>query len=194
MSAGVTDPDQALIDECVSSAHGNFQRVREIIDAHAELVDKPAQWGETPLQAASQMGRRDMAEYLLAKGAKLDFFAACMLGRFDDVVGFLEADPGLALGSGVHGLPSLYFAAVGGQPRIAELLLGRGADVNAGEGGDRPLHGAAAVGHQEMVEWLLDNRADINAQGFEGRTPLALAIQAKQEGTAELLRARGSQE
>jgi ankyrin repeat protein len=194
MSAGATGPDQALVDDCVNNAHGNFPRVKEIIDAHPELVESAAQWGETPLQAGSQMGQKEIVEYLLAKGARLDFFAACMLGRFDDVVRFLEADPGLATGSGVHGLPSLYFAAVGGQTRIAELLLGGGADLNAGQGGDRPLHGAAAKGHQEMVEWLLDNRADINAPGYEGRTPLALAMLARQEGTAAVLRVRGAHE
>jgi ankyrin repeat protein len=192
MSAG--GPDQALIDDCVNNAHGNFPRVKEILDAHPELVESAASWGETPLQAASQMGQKDMVEYLLQKGARLDFFAACMLGRFDDVVRFLEADPRLAAGSGVHGLPSLYFAAVGGQTRIAELLLGGGADVNGGQGGDRPLHGAAAKGHLEMVEWLLDNRADINAPGYEGRTPLGLATQAKQEVAADLLRSRGAHE
>jgi ankyrin repeat protein len=189
----VSDVPQALIDDCVGNAHGNFARVKEIIDAHPELVEAPATWGETSLQAASQMGETEMLEYLLEKGARIDFFAACMLGRFDDVVVFLADDPGLARSAGIHELPSLYFPAVGGQTRICELLLGAGADVNAGGEGDRPLHGAAARGHLGTAEWLLDNGADVNAHGFEGRTALALALKTNQKEMVELLRRRGAQ-
>ncbi len=188
----MSEGPQSLIDDCVGSAHGNFARVKEIIDGRPELVDAPATWGETALQAASQMGDKQMVEYLLEKGARLDFFAACMLGRFEEVVGFLATDPGLARLAGIHDLPSLYFAAVGGQTRICELLLGEGADVNAGAGGERPLHGAAMRGHLGTAEWLLDNGADVNAPGFENRTALALALKSNQVEMADLLRRRGA--
>jgi hypothetical protein len=53
-----------------------------------------------------------------------------VLGNTDLVRSELAADPGLARARGVHDLPALYFAAIGRQPVVAELLLEAGADVN----------------------------------------------------------------
>lgn len=57
---------------------------------------------------------------------------------------------------------------------IVELLVDRGADVNARSmfGGDTPLHIAANLGHKEVVGILIAKGADINAQNSAGKTPL----------------------
>ncbi len=121
--------NQAPADECVGNAHGNLARVHELVERHPELATAPATWGETPIQAAAQMGLRDLTEFLLERGAPLDVFTAAALGRADDVRRLLREDPTLARRRGVHELPAMYFAAVGGSLPAAEALLAAGAGV-----------------------------------------------------------------
>lgn len=167
--------DPSLVAECVGSAHGDLDRVRELVERHPELVAARAPWNESPIEAAAQLGRRDIIEYLLGKGAPLDFFTACVLGRHDVVEAELARDPALARGHGVHGLPALYFPAIGGQREVAERLLAGGADVNDAVKAAAPIHGAVMGRSAEMVAWLLDHGADPALRDYEGRTARELA-------------------
>jgi len=178
---------QEDINQCVLQAHGNLDEVRKLVDADPELVLGNAEWTETPLQAASHMGRKDIAEYLLEQGAELDFFAAAMLGRSDDVARFIAADQSLPQSAGVHGIPSLYFPALTGQIAIVETLLEGGAEVNAGEGGNTPLHGAAAGRRTQMAQWLLARGANRSAVNYDGKTPSEVATAMGSEELAALL-------
>ncbi|HEY2310390.1 MAG TPA: hypothetical protein VGH46_04655, partial [Gaiellaceae bacterium] len=67
--------DQDLVRDFVANAHGDLDAVREALDAHPTLVNACWDWGggdwETGLGAASHVGRRDIAESLLARGARL---------------------------------------------------------------------------------------------------------------------------
>lgn len=167
--------DQQLIDELVGAAHGNMARVQEILGAHPELVDAAARWGETPVQAAAQMGDRAMAEYLLEMGAPLDICTAAMLGRGDVIDAMLTADPTQAKAEGAHGLPVLYYPVAHGELAIAERLLAAGALVNAGNGIATPLHSAVMFNQPVMARWLLDQGADRGATDYNGQTPLQMA-------------------
>ena len=79
--------DAALVQEFVSKSHGDLDRVRELLGTEPQLVNASWDWGggdwETGLGAAAHMGRRDIAELLLERGARLDLFAAAMLGHAD---------------------------------------------------------------------------------------------------------------
>ena len=89
----------------------------------------------------------------------------------------------LAAGTDVNakddkGATPLHYAAV---EAVAELLITKGADVNA-KGGYKNgtlLHFAAAVGHKELVALLIANNADVNAKielgEYKGETPLDYA-------------------
>ncbi len=74
------------------------------------------------------MGNRPIIDFLIERGAPTDFFTACVLGATDQVRAELAADPGRAQARGVHDLPSLYFAVIGGDAEIIRLLLSHGAD------------------------------------------------------------------
>ena len=89
------------------------------------------------------------------------------------------------------GWTPLHYAAYWGGKEIAELLIAKGASVNAkgGTGGGTPLHKAAWHGHKEIAELLIAKGVDVNATDMYRRTPLDLAIQQKQ--TADLLRKHG---
>ena len=80
-------------------------------------------------------------------------------------------------------------AAVWDRKEVAELLIGKGADVNAkGDGGKTPLHWAAQYGSKEVAELLISKGADVNAKGADG-SPLDWAIGRPQ--MAILLRKHG---
>ncbi len=106
---------QTVIEECVGNAHGNLARVEELITQYPAVVNARAPWNETPVEAATQMGNKPIIELLLRHGAPLDFFTECVMGRIDQVRAELAANPERARARGVHDLPTLYFAAIGGQ-------------------------------------------------------------------------------
>jgi hypothetical protein len=82
-------------------------------------------WGggdfETALGAAAHTGQREIALFLLSHGARMDLFAAAMLGRLDIVKATLEGVPEARQALGPHGIPLLVHAQVGG-PAAAKVL------------------------------------------------------------------------
>lgn len=56
------------------------------------------------------------------------------------------------------------------------------------------LHYAAGYGFIDLLKAILSRTTDINARDEEGKTPLRVAIEEKQEAAAELLRKSGAQE
>jgi hypothetical protein len=56
------------------------------------------------------MGRRDIVEFLLENGARIDIFCAAMMGQLEVVRSFLTLQPKLIDARGPHGF-SLHFHA-----------------------------------------------------------------------------------
>jgi hypothetical protein len=106
------------VETLVGNAHGNLSAVQRLIDASPALVNAAWDWGggdwETALGAASHMGRRDIAEFLIDRGARIDIFAAAMLGKTEIVRAMLDAFPDLIDAKGPHGIPLAAHAAKGG--------------------------------------------------------------------------------
>ena len=115
-------PDQAIVDEFVGNAHGNFDRVRELLSECPHVLNASASWRETAIEAAAQMGHDDIAQFLLAAGAPLDICTAAMLGQREAVATLLAADPAQAHATGAHGIGVLYFPTIKGDAEIAALL------------------------------------------------------------------------
>ena len=178
--------EQSVVEDLVGNAHGNLARVRELLDAHPDALNERAPWNETAVEAATQMGNRPILDFLIARGAPVDFFTACVLGRVDDVAAELAADPSLAGARGVHDLPALYFAAIGGNLVMAESLLAAGADVNARAESAAPIHGAVMGGSTEMIKLLLDRGADPALPDYMGRGARKLAEDRSRTDLAEL--------
>ena len=119
--------DPALVEEFVSKAHGDLDAVQELLEREPALVNASWDWGggdwETGLGAAAHMGRRDIALFLLDRGARLDVFAAAMLGYVDIVRAILAQRPEAVEALGPHGIPLLVHAQQGGEQAREVLAL-----------------------------------------------------------------------
>ena len=109
-----------LVAEVVGAAHFDEKRVKELVTTYPELVNACWDWGfgdwETPLGAAAHTGQREIAEFLLAHGARIDIFAAAMLGHTEVVKAFVAAQPGIQRSLGPHGLSLLAHARAREKP------------------------------------------------------------------------------
>ncbi|MBS0659057.1 MAG: ankyrin repeat domain-containing protein [Verrucomicrobia bacterium] len=107
-----------LVKDFVTAGHANLPRVKELLAAHPGLKNACWDWGggdfETALGGAAHMGQREIAEFLLAQGARLDLYAAAMLGRLEVVRAACAADPGTPAVPGPHGITLLTHARKGG--------------------------------------------------------------------------------
>ncbi|MBB6097041.1 ankyrin repeat protein [Deinobacterium chartae] len=163
---------ESPLHELVAHAHGNAARVAELLEAHPELLEERyAAWNETPMEAAAHTGSRDVAELLMARGARPTHGALAMLGRADDLRAALEAQPSLAHTPGAHGISLLYHAALSGDPRVLEVAWGAGAR----EGLDHAVHASVLAGSADALRWLLARGARLDAPNAQGKTPLAVA-------------------
>ena len=116
-----------LVNEFVRMAHGNLDRTQELLESQPALLNATWDWGggdwETGLGGASHMGRKDIASFLIGQGARMDIFAAAMLGRVDIVKGMLEAFPNLLHAKGPHGIPLMAHAKSGGEEAASVVAL-----------------------------------------------------------------------
>jgi len=107
------------VQAVVSVAHRSLDKVRELVEATPLLANACWDWGggdfETPLQAAAHTGGHEIAEYLLSKHARLDVYAAAMLGRLDFIKATFALDPEVHLIPGPHGFTLLHCAKQGGE-------------------------------------------------------------------------------
>ncbi len=111
-----------LVEEFVGRSHADLEGVKELLAQEPTLVNSAWDWGggdwETGLGAAAHMGRQDIANYLLQNGARLDLFAAAMLGKLEIVKATLEAYPEAIDIPGPHGIPLIAHAQAGGNQAI----------------------------------------------------------------------------
>lgn len=116
-------PEKA--QQFVALSHSDLDGVLELLGDSPALVNASWDWGggdwETGLGAAAHMGRADIANALLDRGARMDVFAAAMLGKVSLVRSFLEDDPRLANALGPHGIPLVAHATAGGEAALDVL-------------------------------------------------------------------------
>ena len=117
--------EATLVQEFVGKSHGDLERVKELFAQEPALINATWDWGggdfETALGAAAHMGRSDIANFLLEHGARLDIFAAAMLGKFDIVKAALQAYPDGLKTPGPHGISLIAHAQAGGDDAKAVL-------------------------------------------------------------------------
>ncbi|HQV93856.1 MAG TPA: hypothetical protein PLA27_16920 [Anaerolineales bacterium] len=115
----------SLVEEFVRVAHSDLDRTKELLAQEPALVNATWDWGggdfETALGSASHMGRKDIAGFLLANGARIDIFVAAMLGKLEIVKAVLTAYPEAINTPGPHRIPLIAHAKAGGEEAKAVL-------------------------------------------------------------------------
>jgi hypothetical protein len=119
--------DRELVEQFVGVSHGDLAKVQSLLEQEPALANAAWDWGggdwETGLGAAAHMGRRDIASCLLDHGARIDLFAAAMLGKLDIVRAVLADNPDLVHVRGPHGIPLISHAEAGGDDAAEVLAL-----------------------------------------------------------------------
>src|SRR5512138_970654 len=114
--------EMTLVQEFVGKSHADLAGVQELLAQEPALINSAWDWSggdwETGLGAAAHMGRQDIANYLLQNGARLNLFAAAMLGKLEIVKAALEAYPEAINTPGPHGIPLIAHAQAGGNEAI----------------------------------------------------------------------------
>ncbi len=182
------------VRDFVIAGHSNLEKIQKMLTANPGLLNVAYDWGEqggleTAVQAAAHVGNRVNAEFLLGKGAPLEICTAAMLNRHEDVIGRIRAHPPAAKATGAHGIPLLAHAAFSRNPSLVQFVFKSGGTTGA----SLALQNAVETGNSEIVQWLLDNAgAGINAKNFEGKTPLRMARDRKDQLLVKLLTERGA--
>ena len=120
---------------------GSSKTVKTLIDRPGIDINALNSAGESPLMMAALKGDMAAALLLLDRGAKVN-------------------QPGWS---------ALHYAATGPEPKLVQLLLVRGADLNAASPNDTtPLMMAAQYGSENSVDLLLARGADVNRKNQVG--------------------------
>ena len=146
-----------------AAASGNRELIQVLLDASASIDAKSSWWagGTSALQHATGAMlnyNRELAEYLIEQGATIDAHAAAGLDMIETLETLIREDPDVVNAPGCDGMSPLHFSAT---PRIAELLLAHGADINLR---DRDHYGTPAQwtmrSRPEVCRYLLDQGAE----------------------------------
>src|SRR5882757_196877 len=134
-------------------------------------------------------GRGGAAAYLAKRGARLDLEGAAGVGQLDVVKSFFHEDGSLKANATKEQMKSGFnWACEYGWPRIVDLLLQRGINVDERHRGETGLHWAALGAHVEIVKLLLEHKApvDVEDETWSG-TPLGWALHGWQNPSPEIV-------
>jgi hypothetical protein len=117
--------DPALVQEFVRLGHFDLENLKKRLTETPALLNATTDWGggdfESALGAASHMGRKDIAEFLIRQGARMDIFTSAMLGQIDLVKYMCDLYPELLQSKGPHGITLLMHAQKGGEQAKAVI-------------------------------------------------------------------------
>lgn len=110
--------DKELVQKFVGKAHSDMDVVKAMLAENPTLINAAHDWKygdfETALGAASHVGHKELAQYLLDKGAQANIFTAALFGKLDLVRGMVQAFPSTLNAKGPHGFTLLHHAQKGG--------------------------------------------------------------------------------
>src|SRR5438552_10557719 len=110
---------------------GEFERVKAMVSVDPTLIDARSRTGESAILTAVYHRQKEIVNLLVARGASLSLFEACAAGEIERAERLLEEDAAAVNAYSVDGWTPLHLAAFFGHTKLAELLLGRAADVAA---------------------------------------------------------------
>lgn len=117
--------DKELVKEFVTKGHGDLPKVKSMLEETPALLNSVQNWGgwdwEDALGGAGHVGNREIALFLLSKGARMTIHVAAMLGELKVVQSLIEAFPYMKEAKGPHNISLFRHAQAGKEP--AEKVL-----------------------------------------------------------------------
>lgn len=117
-----------MVADFVIYAHSDLDMTKKLLDKEPLLINALMDWGggdwESGLGGATHMARRDIVEFLLERGARIDIFTMTMMGQLDPVKALLTLQPKLIDARGPHGFSLHFHAQLAGKDadRMVEYL------------------------------------------------------------------------
>jgi cytohesin len=176
------------------AAERGHKEIVEVLLAHGADVNIGDYYNRTAAEYAMSSNHGEIVQLLVSKGADISPLQFALYMKDE-----AKARSLIEGGADVNrrtpdGTTPLDRAVGAGFKDIVELLIAKGADVNAKDFWDwTPLH-SAVYGHKDIVKLLIAKRADVNARDAEGRTPLSYAKEEGHTEIVELLRKHGAKE
>jgi ankyrin repeat protein len=175
-----------------ASETGQNDIVDALLDRGAD-IEAVGRNGERPLRQAVLGDRLETVKLLLHRGAQVNAQAGTssspiMTALFNTGTEILN----VLIDAGADIRPPVLHRACERHALAAQLLVEKGADVNARDGNDMtPLQAAVRMGKEDVVHLLLDAGADVNAVGHGG-TALGEAAKFGRNAIVQLLLEKGA--
>ena len=163
-------------------------KVRELAAAQPGVVNARNAQGHSAVLMACYMGRNEIRDLLIDKGATLQLHEAAAAGNLQRVKESVKSNSQIANSYSPDGFPLIALAAAFGHEDIVHYLHAQAADLNAiATNGTAytALTGAVANGHASIVKWLAENGADVNYRYAKGHSPL---LEAAANGRLDILK------
>jgi uncharacterized protein len=169
--------------------------LRRVLDETPGAVEARDPAGVSLLMHALYRGYRDLVEAIAGRKRELDIFEAASLGRLERLQSCLS-DAAVVNSFSKDGFTALHFACYFGQPEAAQVLLEKGAKVDAVANNATkvmPLHSAASSRNLAAGRLLVEHGAPVNARQQGGWVPIHAAAQNGDGDTVNLLLAHGAE-
>jgi cytohesin len=177
------------------AAREGHKEIVELLLAHGADVNIGGVWyNRTSAEFAMRRNHTEIVHLLVSKGADISPLQLALYMKDEAKARSLIEGGADVSRRTPNGTTPLDRAVDAGLKDIAELLIAKGADVNAKNNFNwTPLH-SAVYGYMDIVELLITEGANVNARDGGSRTPLWYAKRQGNNEIVELLRKHGAEE
>ncbi|MAY84446.1 MAG: hypothetical protein CMP59_09975 [Flavobacteriales bacterium] len=124
--------DLKLIEEFVIAGHNDLPKVKEMLRSEPQLLYARHDWDngdlEEAIEGAAHVGNKEIVNYLIEQGARINLFSLVIIGKTEIVSSILDLYPSLINTKGPHGFTLLHHTRILGNEgkSFEEYLIKKG--------------------------------------------------------------------